>query len=809
MPQMGTGCVPARIMVVGEAFCVADEDAGEPFASRGAAEFNKMLHEAGIMRSECYMTNVVNARPPQNDIGNWVAAKKKDITVNHREFRGEQVLPIVIDGWNRLAKEVELVQPDVIIALGNLALWALTGADGVKKWRGSQLETHNFPHQAKVIPTYHPTVVNYNWEVRSQVVADLKRAKKELGSKTYANKPNWSFILRPNQAQVMEALNFLIMTAGAVAEPFWLDFDLETRAGHIACAGISWSKEHAICIPFMCVESRDGYWTLEEETGIVHALYRLLTHPKVYVRWQNGLYDAQYTYRHWHFVPNGKQDTMISHHTAFAGLPKSLAFMASLYCDHYVYWKDDGKTWAKTVGEDQLWSYNCVDCVRTREVGEVAAANIEHLGLEKVDEFQQELFWPVLQAMQRGVRIDKEARNRFAMELQDEITKREEFFQEVLGHPLNPNSSLQMTKLFYNDLGVPPIMSKAKKGSPAHVTCDDEALKKIMVKEPLTKPIIRGIQEYRSLGVFLSTFVSAPLDVDGRMRCSYNICGTETYRFNSSKNAFDSGTNLQNVPKGGEEDGLTLPNVRKLFIPDTGYTFFDMDLDRADMQVVVWEADDAELKAALKKGVDMHLLNAITLAGKDLPDMEWLVEGNPEYDRVRGNYKKERQLAKSFIHGTNYGGGARTMAMAAGITTAQAERFQKLYFGKYPGIKAWHDRTLVQLTTKRFVENKFGYRRYYFDRTDGLLPEALAWVPQSTVACYINRVWMNIYKNIPEVWVLLQVHDSLCGQFPTHKAAALKARMNEEARKVIIPYEDPLIIPVGIKTSTESWGACV
>jgi len=52
--------------------------------------------------------------------------------------------------------------------------------------------------------------------------------------------------------------------------------------------------------------------------------------------------------------------------------------------------------------------------------------------------------------------------------------------------------------------------------------------------------------------VFLSTFIMMPLDQDSRMRCSYNICGTETYRFSSSKNAFGSGGNLQNLPKGDE-----------------------------------------------------------------------------------------------------------------------------------------------------------------------------------------------------------------------------------------------------------------
>jgi DNA polymerase-1 len=257
-----------------------------------------------------------------------------------------------------------------------------------------------------------------------------------------------------------------------------------------------------------------------------------------------------------------------------------------------------------------------------------------------------------------------------------------------------------------------------------------------------------------------------------------------------------------------DEIKFKLPNIRKLFVPDPGFTFFDGDLDRADLQVVVWEADDAELKAAMKMGVDMHLLNAYTLAGKNLPPLEELNETHPRYQDHRIPYKKERQLAKSFIHGTNYGGGARTMALAANITVHQADKFQKLYFDKYPGLRKWHERTEVQLKAHRFVENKFGYRRYYFDRVDGLLPEALAWIPQSTVAIYINHIWLNIFNNVKEVQTLLQVHDSIAGQFPTHLADWCLKKMKEEASKIIIPYSDPLVIPFGIKTSTKSWGDC-
>ena len=438
--------------------------------------------------------------------------------------------------------------------------------------------------------------------------------------------------------------------------------------------------------------------------------------------------------------------------------------------------------------EDERWAYNAEDCVRTRECGEVESQSIKGMGLDQVNAFQQELFWPVLWAMQRGVRIDLKARADMALTLMDELSKRAEFFNYLLGHNLNPASPKQMQALFYNDLGIPPIMVRTDKGM--RPTLNDKALEIVKLKEPLTLGLINGIQEHRSLKVFLSTFVQAPLDIDQRMRCSYNICGTETYRFSSSKNAFDTGANLQNIPKGGawskEPDALVLPNIRKIFIPDPGMTFFDMDLDRADLQVVVWESGEAEFKDILRSGADVHAINA-----KEM--------------------KISRQLAKSWVHGTNYGGGPRTMAQTCGLTFHTADQMRKRWFSIHPGIAKWHARTEEQLRTKHYVENKFGYRRYYFDRIEGLLPEALAWIPQSTVACVINRAWVNLFNSLGArgrgvVEVLLQVHDSLAGQFPTELTAELLPLIKAKSA-ITVPYDDPLIIPTGIKISTKSWGA--
>ena len=581
----------------------------------------------------------------------------------------------------------------------------------------------------------------------------------------------------------------------------WIDFDLETRAGHIACAGFSWSLTEAVCIPLMCVEDRQGYWSQEEEARLIFLIYQVLTHPRAKIRGQNLLYDAQYTYRHWHFVPRVTQDTMIAQHSVFCGEKKSLDFLASKYCDHYVYWKDDGKTWSADVNEDQLWRYNCIDAVRTREVGEVLAETITSMGLAEVDAFQQKFFWPVLQCMQRGVAIDKVARAKMAATLQDEMSAREGYFRRVLGHELNVRSSKQMCELFYEDLKQPKNYSKPKKGMPPSLTCDDSALTKIGEREPLLRPFLRVIAEYRSLGVFLSTFVLAPLDVDGRMRTSYNICGTETFRFSSSENAFGSGANLQNIPKGGEdgdEGGLNLPNIRTIFVPDPGYTMFDMDLSKADLRIVTWESDELEMKAMLREGRDPYVEIA----------REFYKDPSITKTRSDGSDHPKYKTFKSFAHGTHYLGSPYGLAGRLGLSVHQASTTQKWYFERFPRISAWQKEFCAALLSRRYVQNIFGYRRYYFDRIDdSTYREAIAWLPQSTVALYVNRIWMAIYENHPKIQVLLQGHDSIAGQFPTFRRVEC-LRQIHEAGQIVLPYDDPLIIPVGVKVSEKSWGDC-
>lgn len=231
-----------------------------------------------------------------------------------------------------------------------------------------------------------------------------------------------------------------------------------------------------------------------------------------------------------------------------------------------------------------------------------------------------------------------------------------------------------------------------------------------------------------------------------------------------------------------------LPNQRTLIIPDDGYTIVDMDLDRADAQFVAWEANDESLKQILKEGADLHWENAKAIWGAHV-----LKKG------------PERQLAKRFCHAVNYGAYPKKLARALGLTQQTAEWIYTRWFQIHPGIREWHKRVKADLFSTRLVRNPFGYERYYFDRPEKCINEALAWCPQSSVGIIINTAWDQIDANLPEVEVLMQVHDSLTMQVRTDRVLELLPAIQANSL-ITVPYDDPLIIPVGFKISAVSWG---
>ena len=103
-----------------------------------------------------------------------------------------------------------------------------------------------------------------------------------------------------------------------------------------------------------------------------------------------------------------------------------------------------------------------------------------------------------------------------------------------------------MKQLFYEELGVKPVLNRKTKKP----TLAKGALSELRKNcDPLIRPVIDAIIEFRRAGTFNSVATTG-IDWDHRIRCSYNIAGTETYRLASSEDAFGFGTNLQNISSG-------------------------------------------------------------------------------------------------------------------------------------------------------------------------------------------------------------------------------------------------------------------
>lgn len=551
----------ARIAIVGEAPGASEEEKGEPFVGSAGYELASMLADAKlisgskeeltkVLRNQMYLTNVCMDRPAANKINEFIGIPKKKQTGEEIRHRGKTVKPFVIEECSRLYAELTALKPNLVIALGNIPLWALTKAWGVSKWRGSTLESDVIPG-LKVIPAYHPSAVLRNYDWRFITVQDFRRCKRESDYPNIRD-PGYIFCTDPEFDKVVGVLTALRLMAEDTSKPLTLVTDVEIKRREILCTGIAWSKREAICIPFY--DSKGHRWTPEQHVIIIEKIKELFCHPNVRLCNQNIAFDIQYFFWKHNFWPKVYRDTMVDQNVLFPGLPKKLDFQASMYNEHYVYWKDDGKFWKDTasVNYPQLWRYNCVDCVATFEIIEAHEKALKVYNLEAQSEFQnRRLFQPVMKMMMRGVKLNLDKKKQLKKELEDFLSQLRLEVNHLAGFDLNVNSPKQMINFFYTRLKLPVQRKKGLKDGDVTLvpTCDDEALKKLAKIEPCIGPLIQRINMVRSYETAYDA-CKAPVDSDGRWRTSYIIPGTETLRFTSSENPFGSGLNLQNLTIG-------------------------------------------------------------------------------------------------------------------------------------------------------------------------------------------------------------------------------------------------------------------
>jgi DNA polymerase I-like protein with 3'-5' exonuclease and polymerase domains len=237
---------------------------------------------------------------------------------------------------------------------------------------------------------------------------------------------------------------------------------------------------------------------------------------------------------------------------------------------------------------------------------------------------------------------------------------------------------------------------------------------------------------------------------------------------------------------------ILLPNVKKIFVPDVGYEICDVDLSGADIQVV---AADSECKWLLD------------FFSKPQNKKVYAYIASEFFQRDISDKSDEYKMYKGVFHGTNYIMGIEKLAKMAGISYTLAKNLQDFYFSLNPEIRVWHKRLEADVKKTGFVRNKFGRRMQFFLTKDNptVMNEVAAAIPQSTIADVINHAWVEIRRNIEDINVLMQTHDSLTMQYPITVAVERRSQILEHML-VPIPYDPILYIGSDIKVSEISYG---
>ena len=581
-------------MVVGEAWGYEEEKQGLPFVGQSGQELDRMFNEAGITAADLLFTNVINARPENNEAWRFFLPAGAITQELNKLHPG----PLVYTNLARLYEQIDVMKPKLIIAVGNYALWALTGhsdysiakdkagkstgiraPSGIMRWRGSQTWL-KIPHNSfyrftsirptPVLPIIHPASILRQWDQRAITVHDLKeRVPKVRAGMIGWEKPPRTYLAPPDFDQAKKFLQSILnRAANTTLGPLRLAVDIETLSPMLVCVGFAPSTTLAMSLPFVKITNAgtkdpvqfDSYWPRWQEKIFITLIRTILTHPNIDIVGQNFAYDTQYLEEEFGVIPRLRYDTMLMHHLLFPGTTKGLDMLSSLYCDHHVYWKDDGKDWHLNDDLASQLVYNCDDCVKTLEIANTLIEVIEAQGLTPQWEETLKRYQLSTSMTRRGVLIDKKARQSMLLSVLQQKATIESWLAarfpqtSVSDSTKTPwyDSPTQMMELFYSKekgLGLSPVTDRHT-GRPS---TGKEAVEELRHRYPSLMRIFDAIQALRSLGVFHRNFLAKAIDPDGRMRCSYNPAGTETFRFNSYENAFGRGTNLQNIPSGNED----------------------------------------------------------------------------------------------------------------------------------------------------------------------------------------------------------------------------------------------------------------
>lgn len=346
------------VFLLGEAQGEAEAKIGRGFVGTSGAELLRMLHEAGVitftsadrdfmsryyrtydpwcldaiweLHPEVYRTNVFQQHPPRNELKHFCGPRATGLPHFPALIKSGYVRKEFAHEMDRLGDEILAQDPNIIIALGNSALWALCGRTGVTKLRGTTCVSTHTVSGYKLLVTYHPAAVCRQWELRPTTVADLSKINREKEFPD-VRRPACEIWTEP----ALEDIEVFIRDAIAPCEI--LSVDIETSGSQITCIGFAPRSDLAIVIPIHDSRGKSGsYWpTQADERRCWELIRSVLEDKRIRKVFQNGLYDIAFLWRAYGIRTFGAlHDTMLLHHALQPESLKGLGYLGSIYTDH-------------------------------------------------------------------------------------------------------------------------------------------------------------------------------------------------------------------------------------------------------------------------------------------------------------------------------------------------------------------------------------------------------------------------------------------------------------------------------------------
>jgi len=318
-----------QVAVVGEAWGEAEERERAPFIGASGYLLTQLLTEAGLARADCFLTNVFNLRPQGNKVEALCGPKSEALKGYPALLKGKYVRGEFAPELERLGSELVHEDPNIIICLGNTAVWALLGKTAISKLRGvTYLSTHTATG-FKILPTYHPAAVLRQWELRPTVVIDLMKARREAEF-SEIRRPKREIWIEPTLEDLYE------FDAQYMQGAKRLSVDIETVGSQITCIGFAPTSRLALVLPFTDPRRLGrSYWpTQGHERKAWDFVRYVCERPKPSKLFQNGLYDISFLWRAYGIRVMGvEDDTMLLHHALQPESLKALGFLGSIYTD--------------------------------------------------------------------------------------------------------------------------------------------------------------------------------------------------------------------------------------------------------------------------------------------------------------------------------------------------------------------------------------------------------------------------------------------------------------------------------------------